>query len=219
MHAVLALGLLLAQAEPAPAPPPPPPGPAPVVAPAVSEGKHAISVFLGESYRLASGDAPGPASGFSVGGTFERLYLRLGPPDGTALVLGASLSFFHDHFTQGLSQAPDDRVLTQTGFVVAQTAAVPFSGVTPWIAIGAGLTIAYFSTPETALSPGSASAHQPVLAGGVGLDVAIKPGLGIRARVNITHTLTRPTFVTASGSRLDLFGDLLDSGIGLFYRF
>lgn len=222
MHAVVVLWLLLAQAEAAPAPPipPPPPGAQPSAAPVLPEDPRLLSAFLGGSFRLAASDLPGPSTGFSIGGAFEYRYRRLGAPEGQPLLLGVGLSFFHDHFTQGVPEASSDRVLTQTAFVLSQTAALPLAaGVTPWLSLGAGLTIGYFSTPETALQPGSISTHQPALAAGAGLDVTIHRDAGVRLRVHFMHTLLRPDFVTDNGGHLDLFGDLLDMDVGVFYRF
>jgi hypothetical protein len=242
MNAALVLGLLLAQAQPAPGAPPPPtapaaaaePAPPPPVAPTTpatpvapttpepAEPSNAISVFAGLSYRLPpGGEQLSPSAGFSLSGAYERIYARLGaPPQADMLALGFALSFFHDHFSLGLQQpSPDDRVLTQTGFTVAQTVALPLPPVSLWAAVGAGFTVAYFSSPELTLRPGSASAHQPLLTGGAGIDWTIQKNTGLRVRLNFIHTLTRPGFVTEMGSHLDLFGDLLDIGAGLFYRF
>lgn len=236
MNAALVLGLLLAQAQPAPLTPPPPPSAAPAptpvptppatpvtpTEPAPAEPSSTISVFAGLSYRLPpGGEQLSPSAGFSLSGAYERRYARLGaPPQSGTLDLGLALSFFHDHFSLGLQlPSADDRVLTQTGFTVAQTVALPLPPVSLWAAVGAGFTVAYFSSPEPNLRPGSASARQPLLTGGAGLDWTIQKNTGLRVRLNFTHTLTRPAFVTEMGSHLDLFGDLLDIGAGLFYRF
>ena len=233
MSALAVLSLLLAQAQPPPPAenaaqnpnprPPAPPSATPnaLLAAPSAQGIHALSVFIGGAYRIPpGGEQLTPAGGFSVGGVYERRYLRLGPAAEPALFLGVSLGFFHDHFTLALEQPfSDNRTITQTGFSLAQTAAIPVSIVRLWGSIGAGLTFGYFSTPERALQPGSASSRQPFLCGSVGADVDLKPGLGIRVHLNFTHTLTRPDFVGTAGGHLDLFGDLLDSGIGLFYRF
>jgi hypothetical protein len=197
MHAVLALALLLAQAEPAPVPEPPAQTPPP------PDDNRTLSAFVGGSYLVASGGAElGPSAGISFGGGFEYRYLRLAPPEGPALLLGASLGFFYDRFNNLTSQQELDGYLTQTGFVLCQTAAVPLSAVTPWIALGGGITVAYFSDPGT-------SARQPVLTGALGLDVALTQEAGLRIRLNLTRTFTHR----------DLFGDLIDGDVGVFYRF
>ncbi|MEA2696898.1 MAG: hypothetical protein QOI66_1169 [Myxococcales bacterium] len=239
MNAALVLGLLLAQAQPAPdaqpaptltapaatpasAPSAPPPTPVAPTTPEPAEPSNAISVFAGLSYRVSpGGEQLSPSAGFSLSGAYERRYASLGaPPHAGTLELGFALSFFHDHFSLGLQlPSADDRVLTQTGFTVAQTVALPLPPVSLWAAVGAGFTVAYFSSPEPDLRPGSASARQPLLTGGAGVDWTIQKNTGLRLRLNFTHTLTRPGFVTEMGSHLDLFGDLLDIGAGLFYRF
>lgn len=222
--AVLGLGLLLAQAEPAPVPaaagPLPPPAPA-----------NALGVFGRLGYRVGDeGSQLGPTAGFSIGGTFTRRYAHLGSPSWPGIDLAVGVDFFHDQFSSnvegsemvapGMEQLYDARrVLTQTSFAAVQTVALPLSRTRLWAAGGAGVTIAHFSTPERNLRPGDRSAVQPLVRGAVGLDVTVKSGMGVCLRADYTHTLTRPTLTTETGQTLSLFGDLLDIGIGLFYRF
>ncbi|HEY2901540.1 MAG TPA: hypothetical protein VGL59_13245 [Polyangia bacterium] len=213
--------LLSAQAQPPPPEANPAPAPAPPVAAAEPAGANGVSVFIGPSFRISpGGEQLTPTVGFSVGGLYERRYLRLGPPEAPTLFLGASANFFHDHFTLALEgPSTDYRTLTQTGFSIAQTVALPLQAITLWASVGVGFTFGYFSTPELTLRPGTASSRQPFVCGGLGVDWAIKAGMGVRVRFNFTQTLNRPDFVTETGDHLNLFGDLFDSGIGLFYRF
>ncbi|HVR64064.1 MAG TPA: hypothetical protein VMU50_19330 [Polyangia bacterium] len=208
-----AVCLLLAQAEPAPVPPPPEPALPPPAA-AEPDDTVTVSAFAGGSFHLATdGAQPWPSNGFSIGGTFEYRYWDRGPPERSRLLLGASFGFFHDRFADYLVDTTRDGVLTKTGFVLAQTAAVPLSIVTPWASAGGGFAIAYFS------GMGQSSVMQPVLAGELGLDIALGSQVGIRLRLNLTHALARREHVTDSGTRVDLFGDLFDSDVGVFYRF
>jgi hypothetical protein len=212
MHAVAAVCLLLVQAEPAPVPPTP--EPPPPSAPAEPDDKLTISAFAGGSFHLATDAAkPWPSNGFSIGGAFEYRYRDLGPAERPRLLLGASFGFFHDRFSAYQVDTSRDGVLTKTGFVLAQTAAVPLSTVTPWASAGGGFAIAYFS----GVGPGSVM--QPVLAGELGIDIALRSQVGLRVRLNFTYALSRRDYVTDSGGRVDLFGNLFDSDIGVFYRF
>src|SRR5215471_4127405 len=97
LGAVLAYCLAQA-ASPAyaqPEPPGPLPAPAPVEGPA--DGPNTLSVTGRIAYRTSStGDATTEPSavGFSVGGSLEHRYARLG----NSVELAAALSFAFDHF-------------------------------------------------------------------------------------------------------------------------
>ncbi|HET6279499.1 MAG TPA: hypothetical protein VFH73_00975 [Polyangia bacterium] len=221
--AVLGLGVVLAQAQPAPVPDPAPNPPTSPV--------NALGVFGRFGYRVGSeGSQLGPAAGFSIGGTFTRRYAHLGDERWPGVDLAVGLDFFHDQFSSnvegselvapGMEQLYEARrLLTQTSFAAVQTIALPLSRTRLWAAGGAGMTIAHFSTPERALRPGDQTAVQPLVRAAVGLDVTVKSGMGVCLRGDYTHTLTRPSFTTETGQTLSLFGDLLDIGVGLFYRF
>jgi hypothetical protein len=221
--AALGLGVLLAQAEPAPIPDP---APTPPASPA-----NALGVFGRLGYRVGNeGSQLGPAAGFSIGGTFTRRYAHLGDDRWPGVDLAVGLDFFHDQFSSsvegssmvapGMEQPYEARrLLTQTSFAAVQTVALPLSQTRLWAAGAAGMTIAHFSTPELALRPGDRTAVQPLVRAAVGFDVIIQKGMGVGVRGDYTHTLTRPSFTTQTGQILSLFGDLLDIGVGLFYRF
>ena len=112
-----------------------------------------------------------------------------------------------------------DRLLSQTGFALSQMVSLPVSVVRLFVAGGAGLTLGYFSSPEVVLRPGSKSTLQPMVTGSVGLAIAINNNTEIGLHAAFIHPLTHPIFTPAAGPPLSLFGDLLDIGIGLFYRF
>jgi hypothetical protein len=213
----------------APLTPPAPVPPEPVVA---EDQAPAPANTFSVAGRLASRlgttgtSGLGPATGFSLGANYERRYALVAQ----ALELGVAVDLFYDRFSQGVEgsalQSPGaeqayaaQRILTQTSFVLLQTAATRAGPVRIWAAGGGGLTIGYFSTPELALRPGSRSTRQPVARGALGFDVLIGPRTSIGLRADFTHTLTRPTFTPDAGPTYSLFGDLLDVGVGLFYRF
>jgi hypothetical protein len=219
MNAAVLLGLLLAQASPAPGyPAASPPDPA-----------NRVAVFAHLSHRLASSENQlTPTFGFSIGGEYQHRYLRLDSVDGPSLHLAVAASFFHDRFStaqyappasNGMTVALGDRLISQTGFALCQVVSLPISVVRPFVAGGAGVTLGYFSSPEPELRPGSKSALQPLITGSVGLAIAINNDTEIGLHAVLIHPLTHPTFTPAAGPTLALFGDLLDIGVGLFYRF
>jgi hypothetical protein len=218
--ASLVLGLWVAQAEPAPTT-------APTAAPAPPTPSHTLSVLVGLGYRLGSeGSRLGPAAGFSLGGGFQHRYLTVA----SALELGVALDFLFDRFSQGVEGSimtlpgveepvSGDRLITQTNFVALQTAGAQVGALHFWGGAGGGLSIAFFSSPEQALRPGSTSSVQPVARGVLGIDVAIKDSTALGVRASYSRMITHPTYTTETGDTLRIFGDLLDIHAGLFYRF
>jgi hypothetical protein len=223
-------------AEPAPPEPPPLAAAPPVrlVPPSTDSeepppAKNAVAVLGRFAYRLGSeGSSVGPRAGYAIGGWFERRYARLT----RVLELGVVADFSYDHFAMGVqgSQmvAPGveqtyaaDRVLTQTSFAALQSAAVALAGraVRLWGAGGAGLTIAYFSSPELVFRPGNTTAVQPLARAAGGLDVRVTNDGAVTLRADYAHPFTRPTFTSETGQSYSLFGDLLEVGLGFLYRF
>jgi hypothetical protein len=224
-------------AEPAPPEPPPPAATSPArLVPPPIEGEeppppapNAVAVLGRFAYRLGSeGNSVGPRAGYAIGGWFERRYARLT----RLLELGVVADFSYDHFSMGVQGSQmvmpgveqsfaADRVLTQTSFAALQSAAVALAGraVRLWGAGGGGLTIAYFSSPELVLRPGNASAVQPLARAAAGVDVKVSGDAAVTLRVDYAHPFTRPTFTTETGQSYSLFGDLLEVGLGLLYRF
>jgi hypothetical protein len=179
------------------------------------------------AYRLGSeGQSLGPAAGFSLGGSFEHRYLAL-PDD---FELGAAVDFFYDRFATGVvgssmvapgvEQTFDGtRMLSETSFALLQTVAWRGGPVRPFLAAGVGLTIAYFSSPELTLRPGSMDAVQPLARGVAGLDIAVSATAAVVVRFDYTSTFTRPTFTTNQPVTYSLLGDLLHLGAGVRVRF
>lgn len=233
MLAAAVLASLWSQAEPAP-PTPPPAWAAPSAAPAPAVPTppppgalrpNALTLYGRFAYRLgAEGESLGPAAGFSVGGSFERIYLALP----TGLELGGAVEFFYDRFAQDASgPAPmnpgqvtfDERSLSHTSFALGQIVAWRTTRVRPFAGIAGGATISYFATPEEALQPGRADAVQPLLRGLLGASVPISSKLAIVIRADYTRLFTRPTFTTDDGVTYSMLGDLFHAGAGVEARF
>jgi hypothetical protein len=232
------LASLLAQAEPAPpeAPPPPLPGqpdPNAVPDPALL-GANIVSVHASLAYRLDSGGSDatlGPAGGFSVGGEFERRYYKLSG----IIELGAALDFSYQRFATGVQgvgttvpgeDVPFDgqRVLSKTGFALLQTVAVRAARWRPFVAVGPGVVINFFSSPELALRPGSTTVVQPTAQVTAGLGVDVGQNMAFVARLDVVHPLTEPVFEPtmspqSPAPRFALFGDVIAVGCGLAVRF
>jgi hypothetical protein len=226
MLATVLMATWLAQAEAAPPEPaaPAPAAPAPALDPAPRDPVNALGLQARLAYRLGSeGSAVGPAAGFSVGATFAHRYLLVA----RVLELAAALDLFHDNFTTAVTGSTPgtelpyagERTLTQTSFALLQVLAVRGGPLRAWVAGGAGVTIAYFSSPERTLRPGSSSATQPLARAAAGIDVDIGARTAVCLRADFTHPLTRPSFTSTAGQTYSLFGDLFDAGVGVQFRF
>jgi hypothetical protein len=236
MLAAALLASWWAQAEPAPdATPPQSPataapaaGPRPAatatVAPAAPPPvlDNAFGVYACFARRLGSeGQSIGPANGVSVGGDYERRYFDLP----TGFELGAGLDFFYDRFSSDLSGSMQldpglaQRVVSQTSFALMQTVGWRRGRVRPFGKVGLGATIAFFSSPEIALRPGSFDAVQPLARGAAGLSVDVIRGIAVSLQGTYTHTFTRPVFTTDDGHAYSFLGDVLDLGLGVVMQF
>jgi hypothetical protein len=238
--AVVTFASLLAQAEPAPPEPtsaPPTPAAPAVPIPAPGEPKpppaNTVSVYARFAYRV--GDAARrlpPAGGFSIGGSVERRYLRLPP----SFELGAAVDFFYDRFAMDVvgqtldpsgnpTTAPGTRMFTHTSFALLQTAAIALDSIRPFAAIGGGVDIAYFSTPEPALAPGTQTAVMGLVRGVLGLEIPIGLGVAVGVRVDYTHVLNTPSYTpkpsggVGAGPAISFWGDLFDAGAGVVAHF
>lgn len=234
MLAALVLASWWAQAEPAPVEPAPAPAP-PIelpVPPPPPAPDNRFAIMAGYARRLGDeGGRIGPRNGFALTAGYERRLVPL--PQGFELAAG--LEFAYDKFATTVTgtamPAPGqmqtysgDRVLSQTSF--AATGGVSWRGrrIRPFAQLGAGVSIAYFSTPEAALSPGTLAAAQPLGRADAGLDVAITREIAVTVRLAYTHPFTHPTLTTeaASGApptSYSFLGDLFDVGAGVALGF
>jgi len=237
MLAAWLLASLLAQAEQAPpeAPPPPPAGqPDPNAPDPALPGANTVSVHASLAYRLDSGGSDatlGPAGGFSVGGMFERRYYKLSG----IVELGAALDFSYQRFATavegvGMTAYGEDvplegqRVLSKTGFALLQTVAAGAGRLRPFVALGPGVVINFFSSPELALRPGSKTVVQPTAQVTAGLGVDVGQNMAFVVRLDLVHPFTDPVFETVNPAqypqaRYALFGDVIAAGFGLAVRF
>ncbi len=249
MIAAVVLASLWAQAEPAPleapesasvpsptappatAPPqaaqPAPVAPLPVTPPAPEPKLASTLAVSGRLAYRVGGDAGrvGPSFGFAIGGSFDRRYLQIGD----VVNLGVAVDFSFARFATAVTRSTvppggpqpydDTRALNQTSFAVMQTAMLMLGSVRPYAAAGVGVAISYFSTPEQALSPGSASALQPVARASVGVEIALAKTTAVTAVADYTHAFTRPRYQASDGQSYALFGDALTAGAGLRLRF
>jgi hypothetical protein len=229
MLAASLLASLLAQAEPAP--PESAPLPPALLAEPVLPRANAVSVHASLAYRVGvGGDNLGPAGGFSISGGFERRYFVVAG----VLQLGAAIDFSYQRFSTGVEGSAmtgtgeevfdGQRTLSKTGFALIQTVAVQLGRVRPFIGLGPGLAINFFSSPEVTLRPGSKTAVQPMAQAMAGFDVDMGGNTAIVVRADVTHPFTDPVFTPSLSPqnpppRYALFGDVVDVGFGLLVRF
>jgi hypothetical protein len=219
------------QAEPAPASqaePAPAPAAAPPASPTAPEPRlaRALGVWGRGAYRLApESDRIGPAFGFALGANFEYRYLRTA----ALLDLGVAVDFSFARFATsvarsmeppGAAQPYDEtRALNQTNFALMQTLALALPSVRPFAAVGAGVSISFFSTPEPGLAPGSMSAAQPIACARIGVDTPLSKTMSVTVAADFTHAFTRPTYTAADGQTYSFLGDVLAAGAGFRVRF
>jgi hypothetical protein len=116
------------------------------------------------------------------------------------------------------------RVVSENNFLLAQTFAVPFGPVRPFATLGVGLGIGSFETvnpqliPADRTSSGETDTHL-LGRGTLGADIAVGPAWAVRLRGDYTAVCRAAPFVTGTGQRLPLFGDLLDIDVQAVYRF
>jgi hypothetical protein len=230
MLAAAVLASWWAQAEPAPASAPPA---APPAAPLVAQppapaapSDNALGIYGGWGRRVGStADAVGPANGFSFGGSYERRYLVL--PHG--FELGGALDFFYDKFQMDVvgsaMVAPGQeqtftgqRIISEASFVALQTAAWRHGRARPFVGLGFGFTVAYFSSPELIFRPGSFDATQPLARGVAGFQVAITHDIAVALRAGYSLVFTRPTY-TPSTTSYSFLGDFFDADVGVVLGF
>jgi hypothetical protein len=229
MLAAAVLASWWAQAEPAPASAPPAaPASAPIVAqpaPPLEPSDNALGVYGGWGRRVGStADAVGPANGFSFGGSYERRYLVL--PRG--FELGAAVDFFYDKFQTNVPYTAvvygqqqtftGQRIISEASFVALQTAAWRRGRARPFVGLGVGFTVGYFSTPEQLFRPGSFDATQPLARGVAGLQVAITHNIAVAVRAGYSLVFTRPTY-TPSTTSYSFLGDFFDADVGVVLGF
>jgi len=183
---------------------------------------NGFGVYVCFAHRLGSeGRSIGPTNGVSVGGDYERRYFAT--PEG--LELGAGLDFFYDRFSSDLSGSMmldpglAQRVVSQTSFALMQTVGWRHGRVRPFVKAGGGVTIAFFSSPEIALRPGSFDAAQPLARAAAGISVVITHDVAVSLQGTFTHPFTRPVFTTADGTSYSFLGDLFDLGLGVVMQF
>jgi hypothetical protein len=209
-----------APAQPAPAPPQPTPPDAPPPPP----GPNQIRVYGAFAYRPDDGGGIVTQAGFSIGGAFERRYLKLASGADLGVAVEGSFTRFSTAGSpvivpgQAMAYAAT-RTLTQTGFALLQTVGWQLGSVRPFVAAGGGVSLGYFSTPEVELRPGTASSTQPLARVMAGVDIAFSPTTAVIVRAGYTHMFSSPTFTTDVAGSYSLFGDLLDVGVGMAARF
>jgi hypothetical protein len=188
---------------------------------------NALGIYGCFAYRLGNeGQSVGPAIGFSLGGEYERRYFATPP----GLELGAGLDFFYDRFASdvtgsamvapGQEQAyAAQRLLSQTSFALIQTAAWRIGRVRPFVKLGFGATIAYFSSPELQFRPGSFDAVQPLGRAATGLSVVVYRNIALSLRIAYSHLFTRPVYRANDAATYSFLGDLFDLGLGVVMPF
>src|SRR5262245_9664881 len=159
-----------APAAPAPAAPPaaaPAAAPPPAAAPAPASPANSVSVHVRYAHRM-EGDGLVPDAGLSLGGEFERRLVAFQ----NGFELGVATNFFYDRFAKDVAVGTLDangdamigsRTLSQTTFALMETTAWRYADMRLFVAVGAGMMVGYFASPEPAAN--SQSVAQPLARG------------------------------------------------------
>jgi hypothetical protein len=221
MLAAAILASWVAQAEPAPPPPA-----APVVvkpAPPPPTPGNTVGVYAGVAHRVGSeAHTFAPTTDLSIGGSYQWRYWSW--PAG--FELGVGVDFFYDHFRNG----SDPPIVSQSSFAATQTAAWRWRRLRPFALAGAGISIGYAATsPPVAAGqapapPVSVSAAQPLLRGGVGIEVTVVQNIAVVLRGSYTllftrATLTVPPTATTEAVTYSPLGNFLDADLGVAFQF
>ncbi|HXU79783.1 MAG TPA: hypothetical protein VN914_00180 [Polyangia bacterium] len=229
MSPALVLVMFFVQAEPAPPPAvtPPPPAPPPVIAPEETPEPPvwALGLTIGGGYRVgkAAKDVP-PALGLAFSTFAGRRYAALG-----RIELGVSASFYYQRYARIVTfkkmvspgmevDAQGDRLLSTGEFAASQTLTVVLGRYRPWLAVGGGVSIDHFTSPETRYRPGESRRTLPLVLGAAGFHLEVAPQTDAGLQLDYAH-LFEPTFTTEGGERLHLFGDRLAARLEMQYRF
>lgn len=192
--------------------------------PPEAEPHMALGFRAGADFQL-SGDVS-PKVGYSFSPFFQYDYARLA----NRLALGLRTEFTFDRFQKqvaaqaGVNGGPllltqATRTLTFFDFALLATATFHLHLLQPWVAAGAGLTLAHFLSPETAFEPGESRTTRPLVLGACGLDVAIGRGALVGLHVEYRSMLVGPRFLLDSGKSIQVFGDRVSVAAALLYQF
>lgn len=206
----------------------PPPAAAPASAPMagpldeVGTQDYAIGFGLEGARRLgAPADALGPRNGFGFVAEVTYTYLRVGPAE---LTIG--IGFHHQRFRKvvsftvlGGSGVPQEteRSFTHYDWELQPRFAVSVGPVRPFLRLGAGFGLAYFSTREPEFSPGEKRAARLSLSATIGLDVITsRQGARLGLEATVASMIRPPEFAADSQRSLPVFGNR--GSIGLIFR-
>ena len=183
--------------------------------------------FAEVAFRLTQrpGADPGPKLGVGIGLTLGGRWAELW----RLVELSIALDFAYAHHradVQGVRLLPNgqeetfdgQRLSSENTFGALQRFSLLLPLVRPWVGVGTGLSLGYFSSDETVFRPGGARALRPYghFAGGVALPLAGQTYLDLRVDY---HAMTdNPEFKTAAGDSRRVFGDLFGIAVAFGSR-
>lgn len=166
-----------------------------------------------------------PTAGIGLGGTLEFDYFRTAGGWGAAFGIDFGFDRFRgdDHRMIAVRDEPHvlvtSRVLSETTFLLVHTGAIQLGLIRPYLTVGGGIGLGYFDSLDPTLQPGTD--RQTHLLGRVslGLDIAVWSPLLATIRADYTAVHGISSFQTDQGRTVILFGDVVDLGVGIAYRF
>lgn len=204
----------------------PPPGSPTGSVSQTGSGRGRIAVAPRLALRVGHADKTVfPTGGIGLGGTLEFDYFRTA--GGWEAALGIDFGFDRfrgdDHRMIAVRDEPHvvvtSRVLSETTFLLVHTGAIQLGLVRPYLTVGGGIGLGYFDSLDPTLQPGTD--RQTHLLGRVslGLDIAVWSPLLATIRADYTAVHGISSFQIDQGRTVILFGDVVDLGVGIAYRF
>jgi hypothetical protein len=179
----------------------------------------AIGVAVGLSHRLppAGQDVP-PAFGFTLSASAGYRYAVVGERLALEAVVGFNFQRFARSFQSLAPTVSYTRDLSIGDFLLMQSVALLLGPVRPSVAVGAGVSLGHFRSPENAAMPDEERETLAVMQGQAGLDFPIKPEMDVGVRADLAIPLARPTLTTARGD-VRVFGPRLAVRLAFQVRF
>jgi hypothetical protein len=143
--------------------------------------------------------------------------------------LSTALDFAYAHHrknAEGVRTLPNgmeetfdgERLSSENTFGALQILMIHLPYVRPWVGVGGGLGVGYFSSDEKDFRPGSTRAYRPYAQFAGGLAFVLWGQNYIDLRVDYHAMNTNPIFQTAAGVPKNVFGDLLTIGLAFGSR-
>jgi hypothetical protein len=179
------------------------------IEPGLPQRTHALGVsarlglLRGEPARLER-DA-----GFGFGASFAWFYRP-----------GLAILIHGDHDRFGSANDTRDQ-LSRTSFTALQALAMPLRGLLPWTALGAGVGVGLFRSPDRDVQPMERTDTVPLVrwAAGLGVEVHRRVNVGVACNYDWVFTGASVDLPGSGGRDVTVFDDTFHLAVGMDYFF